>query len=180
MRLGVVCVLVMALAGGCQATGGGRGRGGGGSRGSGSKSRLAQKRKARKREAAPKVVIRASERMTKNIDIPLPLDAEVETHYAPEFPESVVCEVVRVTEGGSVIVVQVPEDYELIEGEELSIFMSISPLPRSKYLKDHRKELYVARAVVVEGGEGECSAEVSDFFAEGPVEPGDLAIARGY
>ena len=179
MRLGVVCVLVMAVAAGCQATGGSRGRGG--SRGGGSKSRLSQKRTAgKKRKGEAKVVIRASQRMTQDIDIPLPLDSEPETHYAPEFPESVVCKVMSVTEDGSMIVVQVPEEYELIEGEELSIFMRILPLPRSKYLKDHKKELYVARAVVVEGGEGECSAEVSDFYAEGPVEPGDFAVARGY
>lgn len=179
MRLGVLGCLSLALAAGCQSTGGGGRSGGrrGGARKP--KSKFAKKRK-KKGKAAPKLVIRASVQMARDMDIPLPLDAEPETHRAPADQQSVVCKVVRVEDGGATIIVQVPEDRELVAGEELSVFMTVAPLPPSRYLKDHKKELYIARAVVVECGGGECRAEIDDLFAEGPVQPGDLAIARGY
>ncbi len=163
----------LAACAGCGSTGGGR------SGGRGPKSAFSEKRK-KKKKAAPQIVIRASERMAADLEIPLPHDPVPETHRAPENPEPVVCKVVRVTDGGAKVVLQVPEYCDLIAGEELSIFMTIGSLPRSRYIKDHKKELYLARAVVVQGGEGECIAEVSDYHLEGPVKPGDLAIARGY
>ena len=164
MRFGVLVILGAALAGGCQSMG---------SRGPGV-------RKKKRAKATARAVMSVSRRMARDMEIPLPFESEPDTHPSPADPESVVCKVVRVADGGATIFVSVPDGRDLVPGEEISIFMTVAPLPASRYLKDHKKELYIARATVVEGGEGECIAEINDLFAEGPVQPGDLAIARGY